>query len=606
MKHRQNLFFVCCIILALLYTSVYSQKLDAFLMKADSLEKISDYRRAESAYIAALKEAISIGDSVNIGNIYLWLGIVYEKQGNYVKTSEAYFNSLPVFQALQFKDRLAAVNTNIGNLYRKIKRYKDGLDYLNRSYAQWLELQDSVRIPYALNNIGLIFLDQDSVDKAMPYFEAVITKFANRAKPGLRISAMANIASILMYKGDYSKALSYYRKSLKEAKSLNDNIKIAQILTNISELYFNLKDYKNALKAQQQGLELVRKDSSLDLMRLAYLNLAKIYHGMGNDHSAYFASEASMKLQDSIYSGFKNDQIAAETKYKIETEKEKMEIEKQKNEIEKRLEKKKNEIEKNVLKAILALTILVIITILAFFKASQTRQRNERIIAKQNAIILESQLKNWELTALRAQMNPHFIFNALSSIKSYILDNNNEQADYYLTRFAKLIRLILDNSSQNLVSLQKELQLVESYIELEQLRFENKFTYDINIETEISPMEVFIPSMIIQPFIENAIIHGFLHKDGKCYLQINVRQSERIVTIIVEDNGIGRSDAKARSQNIFHESKGYKMTEQRLKALSQNRDENAAIVYKDLSDDTGNTGTQVEIVIPLQESIINA
>lgn len=187
-----------------------------------------------------------------------------------------------------------------------------------------------------------------------------------------------------------------------------------------------------------------------------------------------------------------------------------------------------------------------------------------------------------------------------------MLEQNIRLADYYLGKFAKLIRLILDNSSENFVSLEKELQLLESYIQLEQLRFENKFSYALQIDKEINTMETFIPSMIIQPFVENAIIHGFMHKEGVCHLDINIIRSHDFLTVAIQDNGIGRTQSaqiKSHAGSTMHQSKGYKISEQRLNVLSRNSKTRAGIAFKDMEDGKGNTGTRVEINIPLQLSV---
>lgn len=321
---------------------------------------------------------------------------------------------------------------------------------------------------------------------------------------------------------------------------MGDRYETALLLNNISRLYRLMRDYKNALKSQQEGLKIAEKIGALELIRWAYYNYSQIHKEIGNNNKAYTAITKSMELQDSIYSEIKNEYRFEEENY-IRRQKEIENISLVK---ENDLKQLKIENKDRLLMISLFVTGLILLTIFLFYQAYRARQTNERILQQQHTMILENQSKDWELTALRAQMNPHFIFNALSSIKSCILENNNKQADYYLSKFAKLMRLILDNSSQNFVSLEKEIQLLESYIELEQLRFENKFTYTSDIETEISSMEIFIPSMIIQPFVENAIVHGFLHKDGKCNLQINVRQHEKSLLVIIEDNGIGRLHAK--------------------------------------------------------------
>ena len=598
MKLKQILFLLWLTIASVFNSPLYSQQIKKLLDTGDSLSDISSYDSAFHVYNAALKIADSTKDSVDLGNIFIRMGIVLNKQAIYSTALENFFKSLAIFKALQIKDRLATVYFNIGNVYRQLEDYKHGQAFLEQAYSEWVKLKDSTKIPKALNNIGLIYLDQDSAEKASIYFTAILTKYAKFTNNETQLSALTNIATLLMEKKEYAKALTYYEKCLKVTIKIKDRYKSAILYHNTSRLYRLIYDYGNALKYQHEGLKIAKDIGAVELQQTAYFNFSRIYKAMRNYSKAYTALDKSMELQDSLYKESKTKYRLTEANYERqqrEIEIKNLQQESKLNQLKIKADSQSMEDKVRLLLTGLVISILFIITILVLYRDYRMKQR-------QRSIILEHQLKDSELTALRAQMNPHFIFNALSSIKSYILDSNVEQADYYLGKFAKLIRLILDNSSQNLVPLEKEFQLVESYVELEQLRFENKFVYTIDIQTEMSIMEIFIPSMIIQPFIENAIIHGFLHKDGKCNLQVNVRQQEKSIMIIVEDNGIGRLNAKTKTKNIFHESKGYKMTEQRLKALSQNSETNAGILYIDLSDDSGNTGTRVEILIPLQQS----
>ncbi len=208
-----------------------------------------------------------------------------------------------------------------------------------------------------------------------------------------------------------------------------------------------------------------------------------------------------------------------------------------------------------------------------------------------------------EMKALRAQMNPHFIFNSLNSINKYILKSDHITASRYLTRFAKLIRLILDNSDSKEVALSDELEALNLYIEMESMRFTNKFTYAIVVDDNVSADTLQVPPLIIQPYVENAIWHGLLHKasDGKLLISVK-KTSENMMQCIIEDNGVGRSKAmelKSKSANS-NKSLGMKLTEERLDMLNQNNALNASIQIIDLSDADGRgTGTKVIVTIPI-------
>lgn len=214
------------------------------------------------------------------------------------------------------------------------------------------------------------------------------------------------------------------------------------------------------------------------------------------------------------------------------------------------------------------------------------------------------QLAESEMKALRAQMNPHFIFNSLNSIQKYILKNEQLEASQYLTKFSRLIRLILDFSNNNYIPLSGELDLLKLYIEMESLRFENKFDYIICVDEKINPESYEIPSMLIQPFVENAIWHGLLHKNEKGVLKIRFTRMENGLEITIEDNGIGRKKAEEiKSRQVIKKiSYGISITEDRIAILNSNHSKKATVQIVDLVDEKDNpSGTKVILHIPFTE-----
>ena len=213
-----------------------------------------------------------------------------------------------------------------------------------------------------------------------------------------------------------------------------------------------------------------------------------------------------------------------------------------------------------------------------------------------------------EMRALRAQMNPHFIFNSLSSINRYIVKSDNKTASNYLTKFSKLIRLILDNSEADLISVEKEIQSLQLYIEMEALRFDHVFTYTIDVDEKIDQEENFIPSMLLQPYVENAIWHGLLHKEsGRGKLSINLSKiSKTMLAAEITDNGIGRQKAmEMKSKEISNKkSYGMQISRDRLALLNYSNGEPASVVVEDLVDENGIAqGTRVLLQIPMQNKV---
>jgi sensor histidine kinase YesM len=201
-----------------------------------------------------------------------------------------------------------------------------------------------------------------------------------------------------------------------------------------------------------------------------------------------------------------------------------------------------------------------------------------------------------KLMALRSVMNPHFIFNALNSIQYFIAKNDRQNAINYLSTFSKLIRGVLTHSVRDKINLADELDLLRYYINLEMVRFENKFEFVLDIDPGLDLDNIEIPSLLIQPYVENAILHGLYSKSEKGLLTISVKNDGDRVLFCVEDNGIGRKAAQALRAKNFpkHKSMGTFLTEERLRLI--NEQDKVAFEIKDLHDDTGNaSGTRVNI-----------
>ncbi len=223
-----------------------------------------------------------------------------------------------------------------------------------------------------------------------------------------------------------------------------------------------------------------------------------------------------------------------------------------------------------------------------------------KAIKKRNTLRLK--LNKYMQQALGQQMNPHFIFNSLNSIQYYILKNDRTSSNKYLSKFASLMRIILDNSQHQLIPLKDELNALNLYIELEAMRFKEKFEYTITVDEKLDTDLYKIPPLLIQPYVENAIWHGLMHKEENGILSVDLRLKENIIVCTITDNGIGREKAaEIKSKKTqTHESRGTKITGDRLKLINTLNNIQMLINYIDLKDDSGNAaGTKVEITIPL-------
>ncbi len=210
---------------------------------------------------------------------------------------------------------------------------------------------------------------------------------------------------------------------------------------------------------------------------------------------------------------------------------------------------------------------------------------------------IDKQLADYEMKALHTQMNPHFIFNSLGTIKSMILENKQENANKYLSKFAKMIRLTLNHSTESFISLQQNNEYISHYIEIENLRFNNAFSFEMIIDNNIDSNEVKIPPMMIQPLVENAIWHGLLNKQGEKKLSLKYSLKAKELICVIEDNGVGL--AKTERLNKAHKSVGIDNIKKRLSLLNEKYKINCTLTVEDKHNkDLTQTGVIAIITLP--------
>jgi sensor histidine kinase YesM len=248
------------------------------------------------------------------------------------------------------------------------------------------------------------------------------------------------------------------------------------------------------------------------------------------------------------------------------------------------------------------LLFLVILVLVGFFifRNLNLKRKNEKLKGAKQQAELQEKATRLEMQALRAQMNPHFIFNCLSSINCFILENDTEKASDYLTRFSRLIRMVLNNSEKSLITLEEELKMLGLYLDMERLRFENSFDYNITYTNDVDAASVLIPPLLLQPFCENAIWHGLMHKDGHGHLNINILKEKEFLNCIIIDDGVGKAKAEAlNSLSVKKEkSMGLKITAERLSLFNGEREMDHFYEIDDLLNENGNIiGTKVSVKI---------
>ncbi len=236
------------------------------------------------------------------------------------------------------------------------------------------------------------------------------------------------------------------------------------------------------------------------------------------------------------------------------------------------------------------------ILILAAIAGIIIYKRRKDSIEKKKEAEFNVQVADTEMKALRAQMNPHFIYNSLNSINDYIDKHDIDKATDYTTKFAKLMRMILENSEHKEIPLADDLKTLELYMQLENMRMSNKFSYEIKVDDNIDPENTLIPPLILQPFVENSIWHGIAGKSDNGKIWIHIKKEGGMINCVVEDNGVGIQEpayAGKGTGGVSKKSLGMKITNERIDILNKLKRSNAAVTLSNLSE-----GTKIEVKLP--------
>jgi Histidine kinase len=398
-------------------------------------------------------------------------------------------------------------------------------------------------------------------------------------------------ATILSDNNKYNDAVHMFQTAIKNAKEFDFNEHIAKNYLGIVKVYKNQNLSDSIFKYYYLHLEYIAKSRNYDKIFASYFKAADDFKLYGNSKEAIDLLRTCRIYKDSIWDFYGKIIVdVKEAQYAINAKKRDLEILKKEHEIQ--------SAKINRIKYFVILLIFIIVLIIAIFS----------YLLQQRKIKSKQRISELMAQNLRQQMNPHFVFNTLNSIQYYLFQNDKKSSNIYLSKFAHLLRLVIDNSEKHFVSLNDEIQALELYLELEKLRFKEKISYIININNLNNIRSIGIPPMLIQPYVENAIIHGLMPSDKKGEIKIELKLNTEILYCSIQDNGIGRkkSEELKKSKNKNHQSLGTKITENRIKLLSAIHKDNLQIKFNDLTDDEGNNiGTKVDLNIPVKNITIN-
>lgn len=417
---------------------------------------------------------------------------------------------------------------------------------------------------------------------------------------------------LLIAQRQHSKALPYLHQGLSIATQYEQPIFVSRLAREVGRAYLGAKDFAKAVQYTEQALATARRIDALLEQANAAATLSEVYDELKQYDKAYYFSKLNKSLNDSMMPG--------DYKRKLSLMRVQNELAIQKREAQllskETLLKEQQLKRESLIRNLLLGGLLLFIGLSVFIYRNITLQRkNEKLRlnhqlqiqqfeAEHTKAKLQKHAADLEMQALRAQMNPHFIFNCLNAINHFILKNETEIASDYLTRFARLIRMVLQSSSQKYIALHDELETLKLYISMESVRFRNHFSYHLHCHPSVEIEMMQIPPMLLQPFVENAIWHGLMHRSEGGRLTIDIQEQGGVLVCTIEDNGIGRrraAELKSKSAS-FKKSMGVEITANRLQMLYNGNGGGAnALRIEDMEDENGEPlGTRVVLRIPIK------
>lgn len=540
--------------------------------------------------------------------------------GNYPESIKNMEDGLAYYQSVGDSVKIAEALSDIGYLKIALSDFAEGA----RLYQQALTIREKIKdqkgISYSLNNLGALYWEWGKPDDALNYYMRALPYFRDNKLTEEYASILGNIGVIFKEKGDYEEALRYYRSCLELNQQIQHNIGIAKIQCNMALVYAEQSDYPKALELFRQSLEIRERIGEKEGLALSLHNMGMMYEKMGqvnkaieyfqksgklsdsigrknlllknleglsaaykkqeNYQMAYYFLEKGKKLNDSIFNAEEHRQIE-ELKTKYESEKKTFEIKslQQENEYQQfKLRKRK-----------ISIYVIIVVAVFSLLLVHLSYSRR-KVLLDQKALLLEQKL-------LRLQMNPHFIFNSITAIQSYIFNNSKKDAVNYLSSFSSLMRLILENSATESICFVKELETLRFYLQLQGLRYPGKFDYAISVDENIDQENTLVPPMLGQPFIENAIEHGLKNISEKGRIEIRYILKNQTILIEIEDNGTGIYHDEKRN-NGTHKSMAIGITKERLALLSRKQKDKLFFEIIDKSESGVGTGTIIRFSVP--------
>ncbi len=550
--------------------------------------------------VAKLRKAVDKNDDKGVADTYVTMATDYYNEGNYAKSEEYLVKAKALYQKLNDKKSLETVTRKLAQSQEKQNKIAPAISNYSMaaqmSYSEKSKTVNSndvarlssptpeLRAEAIRNNINISKKENDQGNVAEGYSQLADVniqqkdiykaeenlnnayQISKKEAPQQALAINQKLADLYVENKNFDKAIEAKKKVLKENfVKENSQEKVNQI-QELADIYIKKNDPKEAVDLLKNAYGIaLDKGHTLEAQK-SVKKLDSLYTISGNvDASVQLYRDFLSKLPSLV----SKDRSLVDNKILEDTEQRISQLEKEK-ELKDELIRKKNIFNYGLIGVLILLTGLIVFI---FRTLKKVQVKNKKIA----------------LQSLRREMNPHFIFNSLNSVNHFIATNNELEANQYLTRFSKLMRGVMENSTDDFIPFQQELDLLQNYLALEKTRFADKFDYEIDVDESLNLQSLQVPGMLVQPFLENAIWHGLRYRAEKGFLKLSFEKSEQYLKITIEDNGIGIEESK--KQKTRHqktrEGRGMKNTLERIQLLNDLYKKNITCSVKDKENNSG-------------------
>ncbi|MBN1388378.1 MAG: tetratricopeptide repeat protein [Bacteroidales bacterium] len=545
-----------------------------------------DFNSALEMTNRAIETARSINDTVPLADALNTLGNIYKDMLLFNEAIDSYFEALNLWENKNDSSGLAVAYGSIALMYFYQKEYDRALEFNFKKLPISERMGDKWELSKTLNNISQIYTAENQHDSALLYLRKGLSLNEQMNYPSGVAGICHNISSALLLNGELDSAYHYISRSINLAEKINDP-ELSTYITTLGRIQRRKGNYeeslRNALKAYNMALE---QNEQITVASAAGL-LSSIYSETGRKDLAYEYLKKYHAINDSISN---NEFLKKVTRLEIQNEYDrKREIAEFEHRQELLIRENRIKQQNLYVKGLIILVVLLVIISLFYI-------HNTRLKARYARIDLEQRL-------LRAQMNPHFIFNSLCAVQDLILAGQPEKANTFLVKIASLMRNILENSREEFIPLEKEIETLKLYLDVQQLRFESGFEYNFNIDSPIDTENISVPPMLAQPCLENSVEHGLLPGKNGGKIEVNYKIEDELLKLEVTDNGVGRKQAEGeKSKGTKKTSLSTTLIQERLDFFRKKlKSRNISYEIKDLFEESKPSGTKVVIMMPYRK-----